>query len=261
MAIILPHIEDSSLTQYIPPKGEYEAFQNEEHYEQMVREWGLSTTREVKKKFWYKENTYQRLVTIAGYETYGKNDEFHTIIIRFQDGNLSCIHPDYLKDMQSASFGKESQITEEINTEKKERQPKIEILKEEKPKTHAKPKEEKKQKKEKTPELKLPLDKVHFTADVKQFALSYNHFNEENEEMVILENVVIDGENKLEVGLAYCSHSKTLKKLELAKGEKLEFDGKIVKKKMAKGKEVEEEFRLDETVLYKINNPSKIIKK
>lgn len=66
MAIILPHIEDSSLTHYIPPKGEYVTFQNEDHYEQMVREWGLSTTREVKKQFWYKENTYQRLVTIAG---------------------------------------------------------------------------------------------------------------------------------------------------------------------------------------------------
>lgn len=67
-------------------------------------------------------------------------------------------------------------------------------------------------------------------------------------------------ENPVGVGLAWCSHSKTLKKFELVPGDTLEFDGKIVKKKLPKGKDVEEEFIVEETVPYKINNPSKIKK-
>ncbi|MEH7385703.1 hypothetical protein V7147_09880, partial [Bacillus sp. JJ1521] len=94
--------------------------------------------------------------------------------------------------------------------------------------------------KEKAPKIELPLDKVHFTASVKQFALTWNHFNEENDEVVVLENVVIQQEGPIDIGLAWCSHSKTLKKLELEPGNNLEFDAKIVKKKLAKGKDVEE---------------------
>jgi len=56
------------------------------------------------------------------------------------------------------------------------------------------------------------------------------------------------GENEIEIGDAWCGYSKTLKKLELVEGERLEFDGKITDKKMNK------------EVLYKLNNPSKIVK-
>ena len=86
---------------------------------------------------------------------------------------------------------------------------------------------------------------MHFTGTVKQFALTYNHFNEENDEVVVLENVQIIQEPAIELGLAWCSHSKTLKKFELAPGDQLEFDGKVAKKKLAKGKDVEEEFIVD----------------
>ena len=61
--------------------------------------------------------------------------------------------------------------------------------------------------------------------------------------------------------LAWCSHSKTLKKFELVPGEIIEFDGKIVAKKLPKGKEVEDEFVVEVPILYKINNPSKISKR
>lgn len=80
------------------------------------------------------------------------------------------------------------------------------------------------------------MDKVHFTASVKQFALVYNPFNEENDEVVVLENVQIVQENPLDLGLAWCSHSKTLKKFELAPGDLLEFDGKVAAKKWARVK-------------------------
>ncbi|MBU8878497.1 hypothetical protein BGM26_05775 [Bacillus sp. FJAT-29790] len=261
MAITIPHIEESNRTTYLPPKGEYETFADESHYEEKVREWGLSTTKEVKKQFWYKEKDHQRLVTIKGYEVYGKASECNTLIIEFQDGNLSCIHPAYLKEMQAASFGKAS-LSDAGDSSQSQVQ---EITKKDpskEAKKAAEPKEpaQKKEKKEKPSKLELPEEKVHFTATVKQFALSWNNFNEENDEVVVLENVVVHQENPIEVGLAWCAHSKTLKKFELVPGEALEFDGKIVKKKLPKGKDVETEFIVEDPVLYKVNNPSKIKK-
>ncbi|WP_449540213.1 hypothetical protein [Ferdinandcohnia sp. Marseille-Q9671] len=260
MANQLPHIEDSQSTVYFPPKGEYETFVDEAHYEEKIREWGLS----VKKEYWYKERTIQRLVTIKGYEVYGQTQEHHTIVLEFQDGNLTCIHPAYLKEMQSPSFGKSAvSDTTTTPTKKKEttsKDPQEKSASKQEVKKVQAENTEKKPKKEKSPKIELPEDKVHFTANVKQFALTWNHFNEDNDEVVILENVVIQHENPIEIGLAWCSHSKTLKKLELQPGESLEFDGKIVKKKLAKGKDVEEEFIIEEPVQYKINNPSKLKK-
>lgn len=49
-------------------------------------------------------------------------------------------------------------------------------------------------------------------------------------------------------------------KLELQPGENLEFDGKIIKKSFPKGKDAEEELTVEVPVLYKINNPSKLVK-
>ncbi|WP_066253752.1 hypothetical protein [Neobacillus drentensis] len=276
MIIQRPQLEQSELTKYIPPKGDYETFRDVDHYREKLKEWGLSSAREAKKEFWYKDRNYQRLVTIKGYETYGSALDINTLVIEFQDGNLTCIHPAYLKEMQQSSFGKESLLTfdekettaPEVVTSD-ENDPIIAEVKSEpveKPakKEAAKPPKAKepKPKKEKAPKLELPIDKVHFTASVKQFALVYNPFNEENDEVVVLENVqVVHEENPLEIGLAWCSHSKTLKKFELALGDSLEFDGKVAAKKLGKGKDVDEEFLVDVPVLYKINNPSKIVKK
>lgn len=246
----LPQIEDSKHTNYLPPKGEFETFTDDAHYGEKVKEWGLSA----KKQFWYKEATFQRQVTIKGYEVYGKSEEYNTIVIEFEDGNLSCIHPAYLKEMQSTSF------TKLVSTES-ENSPAA--PKTDQPKPQKESKVETKQKtvkKEKPQKIELPVDKVHFTAEVQQLAMSWNHFNEENDEVIVLKNVIIAQEPPLEIGLAWCSHSKTLKKFELAPGDQLEFDGKIVKKKLPSGKDVEEEFIVSEPVAYKVNNPSKIKK-
>ncbi|MBP2239832.1 hypothetical protein J2Z40_000385 [Cytobacillus eiseniae] len=249
MAITLPHIEDANRTTYLPPQREFERFTDEAHYAEKVREWGLSAAKDVKKEFWYKDKDHQRLVTIIGYEEYGPTGEFNTIVVEFLDGHLTCIHPAYLKEMQAASFGKAPITNVEASP------PPVK-------KVAAQPVAVKKETpiKEKPTKIVLPEEKVHFTATVKQFALSWNHFNEENDEVVVLENVMIHEENSLEVGLAWCAHSKTLKKFELQPGEKLEFDGKIVKKKLPSGKEIEEEFIVAVPVSYKINNPSKIKK-
>ena len=269
MAILRTQIEQSDLTKYIPPKGDYEPFRDDDHYKEKLKEWGLPAA---KKEFWYKEGNYQRLVTIKGYETYGNTGDFNTLVVEFQDGNLTCVHPAFLKEMQQSSFGKESLINleekdpseeaavpqSEEAAQKTETVPPQETPKKEKA---AKPAKEPKPQKEKAPKIELPADKVHFTAAVKQFALVYNPFNEENDEVVVLENVQIVQENPIELGLAWCSHSKTLKKFELAAGDLLEFDGKVAAKKMGKGKDAPEDFVIDAKVLYKINNPSKINKK
>lgn len=267
MAATLPHIEDSSNTTYFPPRGDFVTFENDAHYIEKLKEWGLSTTKEA---FWYKERTFQRLVTIKGYEVYGVTGEFNTIVLEFQDGNLTCIHPAYLKEMQSPSFEK-ANVTEvekdkdrtvpASTLDKKTTSTAKELKEESEQKIPASKKPEKKtEKKVKTAKLELPVEKVHFTANVKQFAVSWNNFNEENDEVVVLENVVIQQESPLEIGHAWCSLSKTLKKFELTPGDNLEFDGKIVKKKLPKGKDAEEEFIVDVPVPYKINNPSKIQK-
>lgn len=258
MANTLPHIEETSKTIYLPPKGDFETFVDEAHYVEKVREWGLSQAKDVKKQFWYKESTYMRQVKIIGYEVYGKTTEYNTIVIEFEDGNLTCIHPAYLKEMQANSFTRtiNGDAESSTHTETTIAAPSTET-KEAKPATTPKAQKEKKEKPKK---IELPEGKVHFTAKVKQFALSWNHFNEENDEVVVLENVIITDESPTEIGLAWCSHSKTLKKLELSIGEQLEFDGKIVKKKLPSGKDVDEEFIITEPVPYKINNPSKIKK-
>ncbi|MEH7245894.1 hypothetical protein V7114_03775 [Neobacillus niacini] len=262
MVIEHEQLERSSLTRYVSPKGDYEGFRDEDHYRVKLKEWGLSSAKEAKREFLFKERNYQRVVTIKGYETYGKLDEFNTLVIEFQDGNLCCIHPAFLKEMQGSSFGKESMLQLEDKDFSTEEQVPIKDVKEEKQEPKPEPKKAKaaKPKKEKEPKIELPVDKVHFTASVKQFALTYNPFNEENDEVVVLENVQIVQEPVIELGLAWCSHSKTLKKFELAPGDQLEFDGKVAKKKLAKGKDVEEEFIVDTAVIYKVNNPSKISK-
>lgn len=263
-------------TQYIPPKSDYATFLDEAHFKEKLKEWGLPIA---KKEFLYKDRGFQTVVSIKGYESYGITGEYNTLVIEFDDGKLSLIHPAYLKEMQSASFGKESLVPleekssggaetlegESVDTASAETQSQIKVEQGAAKADPATPKavkpKETKPKKVKAPKLVLPADKVHFTATVKQFALTYNPFNEENDEVVVLENVQIVQDEPLELGLSWCSHSKTLKKFDLAPGDQLEFDGKIAAKKLAKGKDAAEEFIVDEPVLYKINNPSKIVKK
>lgn len=236
---------------YIEPQEDYIKITDDAQLAEKLKEWGLPVN---KRAFLYKDRKQQQPVTIVGYEEWGTELQGNTIIIQFEDGKESCIHPAYLKEMQAASFGK-VYISEDSTSPAPAPVKEAEA----KPKTAAVPAKNASKPKAKAAEkkLELPTDKVHFTATIKQFALSWNHFNEENDEVVVLENVKMD---ELEIGLAWCSHSKTLKKFELQPGEELEFDGKIVKKKLPQGKDAEEEFIVKEAVPYKINNPSKIKK-
>ncbi|WP_250886577.1 hypothetical protein [Bacillus sp. SM2101] len=236
MSVNYPQIEESGLTQYIPPKEEYNTFENDEHYEELGREWGLFG-KTPKKDFWYKGKGYKRSVKVVGFIEYGVTGTFHTLIIKFEDGNISCIHPDYLKEMQKSTFGKE---TEESPVPVKSSPKKDKSLT-----STTKPKNKSTNEKATKSEIALPEDKVTFVATVKGFGTKPNPFSDNDDEILLLDNVKITADKQLEVGFAWCGYSKTLKKLELQEGQSLEFSAKIVKKK-------HKEFP------YKINNPSKI---
>jgi hypothetical protein len=237
MSIDLTQNEKSELIKYIPPKEDFTKFLSDEDYLEKGRLWGLFN-KNAKYDFWFKGQDIQKKVKLVGYETYGVTDEYHTIIIEFEDGKLSCIHPAYLKEMQSPSFKKVYVVGDS------------EVKVAEVKKESSKPKVEKssspsgsKEKKETKESIVLPTDKSHFNGTVKEFSTKYNHFNDSEEEIVIWENV----ENDLLIGNAWCSLSKSLKAMELAIGKTYQFDGKVVDKK------------LNKEVKYKLNNPSKVI--
>lgn len=224
---------------YYPPKEDFVGFENEEQLLAKVTEWGLGKT--AAHSVWYKDELGAERVKIAGYIEYGTDNQFNTVIVEFSNGELSCIHPPYLKEMQSGSFGKGSSFTE---TDADEPLVQAEQTVAEKKKT-AKPKATKKSA---APRKDLPTDKVRFTAIVVGFGERYNPYDEENpDEIVLLDEVKIIGEKEIEIGKAWCGYSKTLKKHELTEYARLEFDGKIVVRK-------------HEEAPYKINNPSKIVK-
>ncbi|HFJ9376840.1 MULTISPECIES: hypothetical protein [Bacillus] len=99
-------------TQYIPPTGEYISFVTEEHYVEKCKEWGFFNAKP-KKDFLYKRDNKQFVVTIAGYQESGKEKNVNTLVIQFDDGNLSCILPAFLKEMQSSNFNTKKEIISE----------------------------------------------------------------------------------------------------------------------------------------------------
>ncbi|GGH09633.1 hypothetical protein [Paenibacillus segetis] len=251
----------------------YNAFENEEALIDKCKEWGLLSDKAVKAKaFFYRGNGVNLPCDIVGYV------DNITAVIELDNKQKHCIHPSYLKEMQAANYGqKTSNMAEESisiesdNVElegiKEEAIPPVEAKTQlpeldkpeskessitdivdiseapespEPPKT--KPKKEKKQK------LQLPEEKVKMTAIVQEFTTVPNHFSDNDDEVVIYEAVTII-EPELEVGEAWSSHSATLKKHELAIGDKITFEAKIVAKKLTKY-----------PVPYKINNPAKIQK-
>ncbi|WP_409288461.1 hypothetical protein [Peribacillus sp. SCS-37] len=222
----------------IEPKGSFTDFVNEEDYIQKIRDWGLisSAAKTAKHEFLYKRGSSHYIVKIAGFVSTGDHE---TAVVSFENEVLHCVHPSYLKEMQSGSFGRETSINASENAEG---------LPVSKPSASRKGKADAGTVKEKKAEkIDLPAEKVHFEAAVKEFSTKYNHFNETEEEILILENVRISGDDAVDIGDAWCGYSKTLKKLDLKEGSRLEFDAKIVDRK------------LNKEIRYKINNPSKLI--
>ncbi|PLT28440.1 hypothetical protein [Peribacillus deserti] len=230
----------------IPPRGDYYKFEDDQDYSLKLKNWGLmsASAKSAKKDFLYKRENSVYTVAISGYEVSGDHE---TAVVSFENDALHCVHPAYLKEMQSPSFGRDSvlNISETVSAGEQSASEPVQEGDISQLKARKEPKA-KKEKKQQKPALDLPADKVSFEAAIKEFSTKYNHFNETEEEIIILEQVRIIGDSPLEVGEAWCGYSKTLKKLELEPGNSLTFDAKIVDRK------------LNKDIRYKINNPSKI---
>ena len=248
----------------------YNAFENEETLIDKCKEWGLLSDKAVKAKaFFYRGNGMNLPCSIVGYV------DNSTAVIELDNRQQHCIHPSYLKEMQAANYGQKLSATAEEESTKPgeaELEPlQVEVqeltksdesidkpivekskveesivgivdISEDPEPPKSKPKKEKKQKPQ------LPEEKVKMTAIVQEFTTVPNHFSDNDDEVVIYEAVTIV-EPELEIGEAWSSHSATLKKHELAIGDKITFEAKIVAKKLTKY-----------PVPYKINNPAKIQK-
>ncbi|MDQ0062246.1 hypothetical protein [Paenibacillus harenae] len=252
----------------------YTRFEDEAELIEECKGWGLLSDKANKSKsFTYKGNGMNLTCTIAGYV------DSYTAVIQFEDGQLHCVHPSYLKEMQASSYSQKSTATaassdpegigsittaEELPSSEAAVEISQAAVTEDEPAPPAEPaaaalppiedisEEPKPKAKEKTskraPKLALPEEKVKMTATVQEFTSVPNNFSDNEDEVIIYEAVsIIDPAT--EVGLAWSSHSATLKKLELEVGDTLTFECKIVAKKLTK-----------HPVPYKINNPAKIQK-
>ncbi|MFB9274987.1 hypothetical protein [Cohnella cellulosilytica] len=247
--MIMEAAKGSNLKLY-PPLEDYIAFDNEDDYADKGRGWGLFA-KTPKTNFWYKSASAQHQVSIKGYMEYGN---MCVLIVEFEDGRQTSIHPAYLKEMQSGTFGRESVIAETEEAEGGESSASASAAGaeigedgEDKPAKAAKTAKAQKKPKEKKEKLELPADKVKFTAKVKEFTTKPNPFSERDDEILLLEEVAIVGDNPLDIGDAWCGYSNTLKGFGLEVGNVISFEGKVVDKKFNK------------EILYKVNNPSKLV--
>ena len=231
-------------------------FDEESELLDQCKEWGLISEKATKAKaFFYKGNSMNVPCNIVGLV------DPMTAVIELDTKQLHCIHPSYLKEMQAANysprgaaFAEEGAAVDETALEADA------AVQEEKPAKAAKvvktagdgdaaPAPAKsKAKKEKAPKLELPEEKVKMKATVTEFTTVPNNFSDTDDEVIIYEAVSIL-EPAIEIGSAWSSHSATLKKLELAIGDTVTFECKIVAKKLSK-----------HPVAYKINNPGKMQK-
>lgn len=235
----------------------FEAFENDSQQQlDKCKEWGLLSEKAVKmKSFFYKRDGMSLPCEIAGFV------DKATAVIRFNNGQLHCIHPSYLKEMQASNYGvKSASADEAVPVDHLETAPEaIASTSTSEPARPAEPvsgaasaapkvEEAPKKSKAKKEKLELPEGKVSMTATVQEFTTVPNNFSDNDDEVVIYEAVSI-ADPALDLGSAWSSHSATLKKLELAIGDTITFEAKVVAKKLTK-----------HPVPYKINNPAKIQK-
>lgn len=231
----------------------YNTFDDEAELLEQCKEWGLLSEKASKTKtFFYKGNGQNMPCGIVGFV-----DKI-TAVIEFDNKELHCIHPSYLKEMQAANYGQRTLLaaaeedapTDADTTLEEQEAPVVQEAQEvqEVQEPQAASSTKGKTKKEKVPKLQLPEEKVKMIATVKEFATVPNNFSDNDDEVIIYEAVAIT-DSETEIGTAWSSHSATLKKMELEIGDTISFECKIVAKKLSK-----------HPVPYKINNPAKMQK-
>lgn len=218
-------------------------FSSEDELIDRCKEWNLlSNTATKPKTYLYKGYGLTLPCEIVGYV------DNMTVVVQFENKQQHCIHPSYLKEMQTAGFGQRGatasdtanpvdEVEEEI-AELAELAEVVEVAKE----LPKKPVKAKKQ------VVELPEEKLQMTAIVKEFTTVPNHFSDNEDEVIIYEGVSVEGQ-ELAIDEVWSSHSATLKKLELQVGDRVSFEAKVVAKKLTQ-----------HPVKYKINNPAKMKK-
>jgi hypothetical protein len=239
--------------------GAFTRFDDESELLDQCKEWGLVSEKATKAKaFFYKGNSMNVPCVIVGLV------DPMTAVIELDTKQLHCIHPSYLKEMQAANYSQrgaavadDAAVAEELETDEPEEKPakaakaaRVEVVAEDGEAASAEkaPAAKGKAKKEKAPKLELPEEKVKMKATVTEFTTVPNNFSDTDDEVIIYDAVSIL-EPATDIGTAWSSHSATLKKLELAIGDTVTFECKIVAKKLSK-----------HPVPYKINNPAKMQK-
>jgi hypothetical protein len=224
---------------------QYTAFKNEDEAMDFCKDWGLLPQKATKQKeYRYKGQNMDVSCEIVGYA------DLVFAVIQIGD-QLHNIHPSYLREMQTGQFGKgkpeEDGELLEPELEELALDAKVEIKKE-------KPTEKKDNKPAEKPAkespLTLPEGKLNFDATISQFASVPNPFSDTDDEVIIFEPASFSHENEVVVlESAWTSHGTGMKKLELAIGDRLTFEAKVVAKKLNK-----------HPVKYKLNNAGKIVK-
>ncbi|MGN7763332.1 hypothetical protein [Paenibacillus sp. 22594] len=253
-------------------------FESEDELIERCKEWNLlSNTATRVKTYLYKRQGLTLPCEIVGYV------DPQTVVIQFENKQQHCIHPAYLKEMQTAAFGSRAgAVSEAAKTVDSETDPEDAVAEEGAANavdSAAGPEdsgdaeatsraagssaeeavavvagetpEAPKKKPAKSPKkaaLVLPEEKLQMTAVVKEFTTVPNHFSDNDDEVIIYEGVSVEGHD-LAIDEIWSSHSATLKKLELAVGDTVSFEAKVVAKKLTQ-----------HPVKYKINNPSKMKK-
>lgn len=235
---------------------ELREFDSEDELISRCKEWNLlSGTATRVKTYQYKRNGLTLPCEIVGYA------DSMTVVIQFENKQLHCIHPAYLKEMQTSGFGQKSTAGADAEVSEGPGEPSPAAVAEEPvieqiphtkvspDKVETEPQEPlKKPGKPKKKALELPDEKLQMTATVKEFTTVPNHFSDNDDEVIIYDEVATQ-DHELAIGEIWSSHSATLKKLELAVGDKVSFEAKVVAKKLTQ-----------HPVKYKINNPSKMKK-
>lgn len=266
---------------FVIEPARYIAFADEAEQIGKCKEWDLLSEKATKTKvFYYKGNGLKEACSLVGYA------DHMTAVIEFANKQKHCIHYAYLKEMQAASFGQRYESAaspDEASAEKDQSAPATAAAAHVSPEAEAAPSvppisapagntadpaaaadrpasvpADRSESEEppvkarasagKSKKAQLPEEKVKLTAVIQEFTTVPNHFADNDDEVIIYESVVI-ADTGTELGEAWSSHSATLKKLELAVGDKLSFEAKLVAKKLAK-----------HPIPYKINNPAKIVK-
>ncbi|WNS43453.1 hypothetical protein [Paenibacillus sp. MMS20-IR301] len=247
-------------------------FESEDELIERCKEWNLLPATATRVKTYQ----YKRQGLILPCEIVGFVDNV-TVVIQFENKQQHCIHPAYLKEMQTAGFGQRASAADartDDSPELPDEPAAAENPPEELPhKTTGtdsgaisgeipavpeanaaaetvtpEPPQKKAAASKKKPAVQLPEDKLAVTAVIKEFTTVPNHFSDNDDEVIIYEAVVVEGHD-LGIEEVWSSHSATLKKLELNVGDKVSFEAKIVAKKLTQ-----------HPVKYKINNPSKMKK-